>query len=421
MPRKNILQAFLVFFAFFMSNFSAFFNTLWLVPQTVVAISAFWLYLALVSVWILATKKSLSSFLEIVKRNWFIFPFLVFSAISIFWSISWEISLYKWLTFLFTIIVGGAIGVCYDLKEISILLSGFGLWILIISAYLIFFIPYIGVMNYHIIQGAWRGLYWHKNHFGLIASFINLLFLINLIESIKVKEKQKYAWGLLYLLSLFFIYKSDSVAAYFTTLCLTAGIFIAFLWLRFRKKIRRIHYGIFFSVLILLFFAAFLNRNLIFGIFNRNASLTGRVPMWTFLLNTYLSKRPVLGYGFNAFWYDNLHRIAVQAAAHYPDPIVISDNGFIDILMSTGVVGLLLFLLFYFGIWWRAAKLVKQAKDLFGFFPLILMCFTLIANISWSLLFENESFFMLSMVTVLFSISKISGDSVNDPVLQAIQ
>jgi hypothetical protein len=40
-----------------------------------------------------------------------------------------------------------------------------------------------------------------------------------------------------------------------------------------------------------------------------------------------------------------------------------------------------------------------------GVFPVILMAYTLLANISWSLLFENEGFFMLIMIAVLFSTS----------------
>jgi hypothetical protein len=33
------------------------------------------------------------------------------------------------------------------------------------------------------------------------------------------------------------------------------------------------------------------------------------------------------------------------------------------------------------------------------------MSFTLLANVSWSLIFENESFIMLIMISVLFCIS----------------
>ena len=128
--------------------------------------------------------------------------------------------------------------------------------------------------------------------------------------------------------------------------------------------------------------------------------------MWTNLFNIYISERPLFGYGFNAFWYIDTHHVLLQQASGYPDPIVISDNGFIDILVNTGFIGLFLFLIFYVGVWWRTIKYAGKGLSINGFFPLILMVFTLLANISWSLIFENESFFMLLMIIFLFYISK---------------
>jgi O-antigen ligase len=127
--------------------------------------------------------------------------------------------------------------------------------------------------------------------------------------------------------------------------------------------------------------------------------------MWGYLFETYLSKRPFLGYGFNAFWYIDSYRVAIGKAAGYPDPIVIADNGFIDILINTGYIGLILFLIFYFGAWWRSIKYASKAKDINGLFPVILMTYTALANVSWSVMFENESFFMLVMLAVLFRVS----------------
>ncbi len=124
--------------------------------------------------------------------------------------------------------------------------------------------------------------------------------------------------------------------------------------------------------------------------------------MWTYLFDTYINKQPLGGYGFNAFWYLGSHRVAMGQAAGYPDPIVIADNGFIDILVNTGYTGLILFLIFYIGIWWNSIKFAIKAKDMNGIFPVILMSFTLLANVSWSLIFENESFMMFVMISVLF-------------------
>ena len=396
----------LVFSALFLSNFSAFFGIIWLFPRIVLAEMILWSILAIFSVWALVTNNLLSEFIKSLRINWYIFPFLIFSGISIFWSTSWDISLYRWLVLLFIIIVGGFIGVSNNIQEVIKYLSIFGLFILLLSGFLVLFLPGIGVMNYHIIQGAWKGLYWHKNQLGLIVSFINLLFLIKLINSISIHEKRKFSWGILYLISLLFIYKSDSVAAYFTTLLIHGVILIALIWLKIRKKIRSYHYFFILITIVVVLLILFLNIDTVFSIFNRNSTLTGRIPMWSYLYNTYIVQRPIGGYGFNAFWYDEARRVAVQQAAGYPDPIVISDNGFIDLFVNTGFIGLFLFLVFYFCAWWRSIKYAWKATNINGFFPMIFMAYTLIANISWSLLFENESFVMLIMITLLFCISR---------------
>ena len=128
--------------------------------------------------------------------------------------------------------------------------------------------------------------------------------------------------------------------------------------------------------------------------------------MWSYLFDNYISRRPFVGYGFNAFWYIKAYQEDVQRAAGYPDPIIIADNGFIDILVNTGYLGLFLFMVFYVWAGWRSVQYSIHAKDIINLFPALLMLFTTIANITWSLLFENEGFFLLMMISVLFSISQ---------------
>ncbi len=396
----------IVFISYFLSNVSAFYGSIiWLTPPLVLGESIIWLVLTSLCIWILNKQHNITQFLEKFKRNWIILPFLIFSGLSIFWSIYWQISLYRWMILFCTIITGGYIGLHYDIKNIIKLLSIFGILILLVSSIYVFFIPTIGVMNYYNIHGAWKGIYWHKNHMGLIATFINILFLINLIKSLKSNWKQILFWSILYIYSLLFVYQSDSVSAYFTTIFLHGLIFVALLWIKYRNKIRRSHYFIALAILIIASFIILINADQVFGIFNRDTTLTGRIPMWTHLFDTFISKRPIGGYGFNAFWYLGSHRVEMQQAAGYLDPIVISDNGFIDILVNTGFVGLILFSMFYFGLWWRSFKFAIKANDIIGIFPIILMSYTLLANVSWSLIFENESFFMLIMISVLFCIS----------------
>jgi exopolysaccharide production protein ExoQ len=398
-------DTFLVIGLFFLSNISAFFDILWLRPESVFFHFGLWFLFAAFCIWVLRMQTSLSGFIENLKRNWIVLPFLIYSGLSIFWSIYWEISLLRWLILIGTIIAAGFIGMQHDMKRIINLLSIFGIYVLLLSAMLVFLIPNIGVMNYYIIQGAWKGLYWHKNHMGLIASFISILFLLRIMNSYLSKRLHIIFWAVLYLFSLLFIYKSASVAAYITTVILHGLLFLGLIFLKYKNQIRRNHYLVIGVVVILSVLILFLKADYIFGLFNRNTTLTGRVPMWTYLFEAYIAKRAFFGYGFNAFWYLAAHRVAMQLAAGYPDPIVISDNGFIDILVNTGYTGLILFLIFYLGAWWRSTQYALQAKDINGIFPLIVMAFTLLANVSWSLMFENEGFFMLIMLSLLFSIS----------------
>jgi exopolysaccharide production protein ExoQ len=412
---RQTLDSLLIFSLFFLSNILAFGYAFWLVPTLLMIGTVFWSTLTILSIWILNRNHLISKFFGILKKNWVILPFLIFSGVSIFWSVYWEVSLYRWLALFCTIITGGYIGLRYDIKEIIKLLSVFGVYILLLSSILVFFVPQLGIMNYYSIQGAWKGLYWHKNHMGLIATFINILFLIDVINSLQSKEKSIFLWGLLYILSLIFVYQTDSVAAYLTTIFLHGLVLLVLVLLRFREKIRRSHYLIFLIILLFASLIFYINIDYFFGIFNRNTTLTGRIPMWTYLFDAYFSRQPLTGYGFNAFWYIRSHRVAVQQAAGYPDPIIIADNGFIDILVNTGYIGLILFLVFYLDIWWRSIRYASKAKDINGFFPVILMSYTLLANISWSLIFENEGFFMLIMIAILFHISASTSISRSEP------
>ena len=407
MPQNNykkILNELLIFILFFSSNALAFFHVIWLVPEIVLMDAVVLFMLSAFFLRTMVMDNTLSIFLESLKKNWIILPFLIFAGLSILWSVYWQVSLLRWLILVFTIIAGGYIGTRYTIKEIVKLLSIFGIYILFLSSLVILIRPGLGIMNYYTIQGAWKGMFWHKNHMGMIASFVNILFLLNLIYLLQSKSKQSWYWGVLYLVSLGFLYQTDSVGAYMTTIFLHGVLILALFLMKFGGKFRRIHYLIIFGVLILAVLVLTFNLDHFFGIFNRSTSLTGRIPMWTYLFNTYFSKRPLGGYGFNAFWYIDPFRIAIGQANSYPDPVVIADNGFIDILINTGYVGLFFFAVFYVGAWWRSIGYALKARDIMGIFPLILMAYTLVANVSWSLIFENESFFMLLMISVLFCI-----------------
>jgi exopolysaccharide production protein ExoQ len=402
--KTNKLDFILLFWAAFLANFSAFVGVIWLIPRLVLAEAILWVLLAGFITWYMRRHGLLLLFIGGVRKNWLILvPFVVFSGISIFWSINKGISLYRWVTLLAILVTAGYFGLRQTSAKIIRMVSDYGVWILFLSLVIIIFMPYLGVHNYlNLIVNAWKGIFWHKNHMGFIASFASLLFLINLINAFKQKGRMKFIWIGLYLFSIYFLIRTDSVGAYLTTVAVTGLVLLALLWLKLKNRLTRYHYLGMLAILVILTVVFFLKIDLFFGLINRNSSLTGRVPLWTVLYHSYISQHPAFGYGFNSFWYDEAHRLAMQKMVGYHDPIDLSDNGFMDMLVNLGFVGMLAFLAFYLGTWWRSIRFALKATDLTGFFPLLVMAFTLIANISWSLIYENESFFMLLMLICLF-------------------
>lgn len=404
--KVSVLELFYILLAFFLANVTALFNILWLLPAVVLTKTILMVAFGGIALWILYQSKCIDQLVPQLRRNWFLFPFEIFAFFSIFWSVQPEISTYRWIIFVFIMIIGAYLGIRFSLKELLTLLSSIGLLVMLLSSLMVALYPRFGIMNYHSIQGAWMGIFWHKNHMGIITSFFNMIFLFKAIESFQSSKKNTVFWGLAYLYTLFFLFKTDSVGAYLSTIFVHGVLLVLWFWMKIRKSLKKKHYVIFAVIILLVVILLVLNLDAFFGLFNRQTNLTGRIPMWNYLFSAYISKRPVLGYGFNAFWYVWEHEVDIQSVAGYPDPILISDNGFIDILVNTGIIGLGLFLLIYLGMWYRSFQVLKNGHSTVDLMPITIMAFSFIGNLSWSLLFENESFLMLVLLALLFSNSK---------------
>ena len=101
------------------------------------------------------------------------------------------------------------------------------------------------------------------------------------------------------------------------------------------------------------------------------SDLSGRVELWAELQH-YVDARPVLGYGFGAFWNpDNLHQVQ-EVISWAP---VVAHNGYIDELLATGLIGGVLSVLF-----WLAAVVVAlaSARDRRDDFAALVLCWTLL-------------------------------------------
>ena len=411
---RKLVEIFILILALYLANQRA---LVWgnLFPDTTNWYSSAWIGSALWVVvlagllWVLAQTASLRSYVQQWRANFLLVVFLYLALLSIVWSI------YRAICVLGASLVGAYIGLRYPLEGLLRILFWFGVVLVILSFELALLVPVGGRMLWEPYNGAWRGIYWHRNHLGSLTALLSAVFLIRFVTGGQRRQKTVLWDGLFYVLSAVLIVLSDSATGKIILLVTSASVLVAAAWCRVAHRLRRKHYAVMLILIAIAGLIAFSNLNLILGLFNRDTSLTGRLPMWRFLLEEVVSRRPGLGYGFGAIWSSGAFRAQAQDAAGWGFPVLIADNGFLDILLHLGVTGLLVVFLLFAALIVRAARFALADRTVSAFFPLIFLEFALLSNTSFSLLIESEEFVWLVFVALLFlTHQKVSGRSVQE-------
>lgn len=336
-------------------------------------------------------ERAWRGYAEACKAHWLVFIFVGFAGISIFWSLEIVITLYKFIVLLCCTLIAIYIGFSYNLKEILKRVSWYFGLICGLSLIYVIFSPE-GIMSDPYYQGAWTGIFTHRNHFGCFMALGVVLFLVNLL-SMKKPFKGYFYYNLLMLgVTCLLVFMSKSATAMITTLVLTLSIIILFTWLKWGQKLRPVHYfwigGVFLSIFVLVLF----NINHLLSIFGRNISLTGRVPMWQFLYRNVIKQRLWLGYGYGAIWHLEGFIIELTKSVEWIIPVALGDSGYIDILLHLGVVGLILLVTMIVTGFIRGVRLFIKERTILNAFPILALVYVVVANISMSLILESETF-----------------------------
>jgi exopolysaccharide production protein ExoQ len=350
----------------------------------------------------LSRRNQTERYLALWRRNWMLAVFLGLAFISIFWSLGFVETLFSALELFFATLVAAYIGMLYRPSQIMGSLFWFGAILLILSVATVFGAPRTGTMYWAPFYGAWRGIYWHRNHLAGITALLSVVFLCRMLIAWKDRNAKGILDGIFYAFSLIVLVFAKSAAGYILLIVLHFAVCCFWFWLHFFERLQRKHYyiasGIFMAAAVLIL----LNLDIVFGLFNRSSTLTGRVGLWDYLLKGMVSQRPWWGHGFGAVWTLDAFREQVRQHVGWASQPLIGDNGFLDILLHVGVVGLLIFLIILVSAFIRSFRYAISNKTLEGFFPLVVMIYAVFANISFSLFAETEVFVWFLIVVVLF-------------------
>jgi O-antigen ligase len=349
----------------------------------------------------MASGGMLPQYLAAWKRQPFLIAFAIVGVLSISWSISIEASLYKLSVFLFASICGAYLALRYGLRSGFELLRGAGMVFGSASLLLLAWYPPLARLDNYPYFGAWRGIFWHRNHLGGLMAFFSSVFLLKLLAANR-KMSQVIANLLFLTISILLVWGSRSATGAVVLLVLLGALLIAALWLRLRARLGNRHYFLAAIVAVILSALLLLNKDTVFSLLGRSSTLTGRIPLWADLIGRVWAARPLAGYGFGALWMDESFRISLQTRHLWPYQVFFADNGYLDLLLNTGAVGLAAFLGFLVSTTVRSFQAFLKSTDLLSGFPLLICLFVAVANISYSFLLEVDQFVWMLLVMAAF-------------------
>lgn len=353
----------------------------------------------------LVWERDWKGLLGTCKQNWLVLAFVGLAGLSLFWTALIEATLYKLIILLFSSLLAIYIGHIFDLKRLIKSMTWFFFAICLVSLFYVTFLPE-GIMSNPSFDGAWNGMFDHRNYLGVFMALGAIFPMVNLL-SIK-KRRSIYFIINLFLLGLisFLLYMSQSATGMISMLISIVLVLILNAWIRWGQNLKPWHYVGFLSGVLAAFILVMTNLDFFLGLLGRNATLTGRLPMWEKLFQNVITHRLWLGYGYGAIWHLHGFVMEFMDIANWNTPVALADNGYIDILLHLGVVGLVvLFLLIIMGFK-RATRYFFKKGTLVAAFPILVLVFGIIVNISLSMILETEVLVWLVVVASMVIIGR---------------
>ncbi|KOP23866.1 O-antigen polymerase [Hapalosiphon sp. MRB220] len=262
--------------------------------------------------------------------------------------------------------------------------------------------PSIGT---HVINGvvSWRGIYAHKQHMGRFMGFIASVFLINSLD----KRSNRWVALALLSLSLILIILSNSKTGLIIFLY---PVFAFPIYLIVKQRKNR-----FFILLIAVFILTIIStlilvnlESIVVNFLGKDIELNGRTPLWILTIQKGL-ERPLFGYGYNAFWttdacYDVIRNTWLWAEEIDPKMPFQAHNGFIDLFVQLGFVGLSLFIFDLLQVINRVVNILFMTRTIESFWMFMFLGINVLVNSSEVItIMSTNSIFWIIYVSIAFS------------------
>ena len=275
---------------------------------------------------------------------------------------------------------------------------------MLLSVLLVFTQPHIAVHPWGPHVGAWKGIFDHKNTFGAYSVLTSGVFFISAIYA----QKNKVLMWSLFVLCIVAIFLSTSKTALVLSI---VAILVVCLYKNFRwmgtKTVLLLNLSIFLGIGAIGTLVAAWGP--ILRALGRDPTLTGRTLIWGFLIDYKIPNRPLLGYGRGMFWSNPWFSSGIEAAAHHIPAH--AHNGFIDLTLDVGLLGLFFFALAWSVAYAQALKLAYRSQEAAYLWPAVFLTLLLLNNYLESYLTRITNIFWVLFVAIAFSLNQLSSSS----------
>ena len=313
------------------------------------------------------------------------------AVLSTVWSGAGSLTLQHAIQFALVTVLGIYIGVRQGIRGLVAITGWVLLIVLVLSVLFALALPTYGLDPQH--DYRWRGVFTTKNELGRLMVYGGLIWAVRTVTG-EVGRRL----GVLVVLGFAVVgVESGSRTALAVAVMLVGASLLAWPFPREVSLVVPLK-GLVVTSLALVVVLTYGSKDFLLQLVGADARLTGRTGTWSAVW-TAIQDHPWFGYGFEAFWRGIYGpSLEVWQATGYKTPH--SHNGFLDLLLDLGLVGLVAFVAAYLIVLPRALEALRVGKGSARMFPFVYLALLVFYNLSESSLVSRRSLEWLLFVAV---------------------
>jgi len=335
-------------------------------------------------------------FVSALRAGAWVLALAMLALVSTLWSSDPDFTLRRGLVVGATTVFGIYFGSRYQLSRQVRLLAWAFILLAVLSAACALLLPRYGIDNqFH--RGDWQGVFGQKNLLGKAM----LVGMIALWSAKGVLLRIVQIVGLLLCAVVMVMSGSRAALVVLATLLLLAA--------GFRVLRARLTTLVPLTISLLATCSGVVllvarNSSFLLASLGRDITLTRRTEIWSAVW-TAISRHMALGYGFSGFW-AGLHGESVQVAARLGFVPRHAHNGFLDLWLELGIVGLSLFVAGYLQAVGDGVKLVRTSRDRLAAWPLLYLAFMFIYDLAEGPILRQNNLYWALYAAVVVSVAE---------------